>query len=373
MRGEVSNCKEYPSGHIYFTLKDEKGTLNCVMFANYRRGLSFPLGKGQRVVAEGYVDVYERDGKYQLCAKAIRMDGEGDLARRLEELKRKLQERGMFAAEYKQPIPRYIKTLGVVTAATGAAVRDIINVARRRNPYVRIILYPAVVQGEAAAPSIVRGIRALERLGVDAMIVGRGGGSAEDLWAFNEEMVVQAVFDCMVPVISAVGHETDTTLIDYVADLRAPTPSAAAELAVFDYYKFAEALTESRKRLLYAVRGKLQLVKMKVDREKHRLVPLSPLYRIRERRFHCLRMEEQMKELMQRRLEQMKHRLSLQAERLDGVSPLKKLQQGYAYVSDRQERRIQSIHQTAPGEELLVAVADGRILTVVSRIEPFTK
>ncbi len=234
VKGEVSNCKYHTSGHIYFTLKDPKGTVSCVMFAGNRSGLSFRMSEGQQVIVGGTVDVYERDGKYQLYAKQILLDGNGQLYEKYERLKRELEELGMFAPEYKQPIPKYSKTVGVVTADTGAAVRDIIQIAHRRNPYVQIILYPAIVQGQAAVPSIVNGIRGLERLGVDVMIVGRGGGSIEDLWAFNEREVAQAVFDCSVPVISAVGHETDTTIIDFVADLRAPTPSAAAELAVAD-------------------------------------------------------------------------------------------------------------------------------------------
>lgn len=238
VRGEVSNCKYHPSGHIYFTLKDDKGAIACVMFAGARRGLDFKLEAGLQVIVAGSVDVYERDGKYQLYAKQILLDGVGLLYENFEKLKKELEELGMFAPEYKRPIPKYIKTLGVVTADTGAAVRDIIQIAGRRNPYVQIILYPAIVQGDAAAQSIVNGIHALERFGVDVMIVGRGGGSMEDLWAFNERSVAQAVFDCRIPIISAVGHETDTTIIDYVADLRAPTPSAAAELAVYDVRSF---------------------------------------------------------------------------------------------------------------------------------------
>ena len=229
IQGEVSNCKYHSSGHIYFTLKDSGGTIACIMFASFRKGLEFRLEEGQKVVVTGSVDVYERDGRYQLYAREIRLAGLGQLFERFEALKAELQEMGMFAQEYKQPIPKYIRTLGVVTASTGAAVRDIIQIAMRRNPFVQIILYPAQVQGEGAEESIVQGIHALEAMKVDVMIVGRGGGSIEDLWAFNERIVAEAVFHCSVPVISAVGHETDTTIIDFVSDLRAPTPSAAAE------------------------------------------------------------------------------------------------------------------------------------------------
>ena len=195
VRGEVSNLKYHSSGHIYFTLKDESGSLAAVMFAGSRRGLNFAMRNGQTVLATGQINVYERDGCYQLYAKQIRQDGLGELYQRFLLLKETLEERGLFAGEYKQPIPPFVQTLGVVTAPTGAAIRDIIDVARRRNPYVRILLYPALVQGEGAAESIVRGIRALEERGPDCLIVGRGGGSLEDLWAFNEESVAQAIFD----------------------------------------------------------------------------------------------------------------------------------------------------------------------------------
>ena len=242
VKGEVSNCKYHTSGHIYFSLKDESGTIACVMFAGHRAGLSFRLQEGQQVIVLGSVSVYERSGQYQLYAREIMLDGAGALYEKFEALKKELSEMGMFAQEYKQPIPKYIRTLGIVTAPTGAAVRDIINIAGRRNPFVQLILYPAQVQGDGAAESIIRGIRALEKRKVDVMIVGRGGGSIEDLWAFNEESVARAVFECSVPVISAVGHETDTTITDYVADLRAPTPSAAAELAVYDYREAKEQI-----------------------------------------------------------------------------------------------------------------------------------
>ena len=205
VKGEVSNCKYHSSGHIYFTIKDARGTIACVMFAGNRSGLKFRMEEGQQVVVGGSIEVYERDGKYQLYAREIILDGAGYLYEKFERLKKELAQRGLFAPEYKQPVPKYIRTLGVVTAPTGAAVQDIINITRRRNPYVRIILYPAIVQGEQAAASIIQGIHALEQLGVDVMIVGRGGGSIEDLWAFNEEAVAQAVFDCSVPIISAVG------------------------------------------------------------------------------------------------------------------------------------------------------------------------
>ncbi|MDE6910589.1 MAG: exodeoxyribonuclease VII large subunit, partial [Lachnospiraceae bacterium] len=282
VKGEVSNCKYHSSGHIYFTLKDAKGVIACVMFAGSRTGLSFRLEEGQMVVVGGTIDVYERDGKYQLYAKQITLDGAGLLYEKFDRLKRELEEMGMFAPEYKQPIPKYIKTLGVVTAPTGAAVRDIINIATRRNPYIQIILYPAVVQGDQAVGSIVNGIRALEQLGVDVMIVGRGGGSIEDLWAFNEEAVAQAVFDSPIPIISAVGHETDTTIIDFVADLRAPTPSAAAELAVYDFCQLMDRLDVYRSTLNHAIRVQVERCTNRLETLGLKVKYLSPANQIQQ-------------------------------------------------------------------------------------------
>ena len=242
VKGEISNCKYHTSGHIYFTLKDKGGVIACVMFAGNRRGLNFRLEEGLKVTAFGSVNVYERDGKYQLYVKEVKMDGQGDLYRKFELLKAELLEMGMFDASYKKSLPKYAMKVGIVTAKTGAAIQDIINIATRRNPHVQLYLYPAIVQGAEAAPTIVQGIRTLDELGLDVIIVGRGGGSLEDLWAFNEEIVARAIFSCNTPIISAVGHETDTTIADYVADMRAPTPSAAAELAVFDYNAYLAEL-----------------------------------------------------------------------------------------------------------------------------------
>ena len=244
IKGEVSNCKYHTSGHIYFSLKDESGSIACIMFAGQRSGLAFKMQDGQQVIVLGSVTTYERDGKYQLYAKEIILDGAGLLYEKFEALKRELGEMGMFAPEYKQPIPKFAKKIGIVTAPTGAAIRDIMNISARRNPYVQLILYPALVQGDGAATSIVKGIEMLDKHGVDVIIVGRGGGSIEDLWAFNEEPVARAIFNCRTPIISAVGHETDTTIADYVADMRAPTPSAAAELAVFEYQALENYMEE---------------------------------------------------------------------------------------------------------------------------------
>lgn len=365
IRGEVSNCKYHSSGHIYFTLKDEKGTLSCVMFKGNRDGLKFALTEGQQVVVGGSVDVYERDGKYQLYARQIIRDGTGLLYERFEELKKELEERGMFAEEYKRPVPKYIRTLGVVTAPTGAAVRDIINVAKRRNPYIQIVLYPAIVQGDMAAESICNGIRALERQGVDVMIVGRGGGSLEDLWAFNEEVVAQAVFDCEIPIISAVGHETDTTIIDYVADLRAPTPSAAAELAVYDYEQAAGILEEYAAALERPLRRKIKEQRDRADKLRMQLGYKSPAGRIREKRIRAVNLEDALSRSMERKLKERRHRLELLLEQFKGLSPLSKLNQGYSYVEDAKGHAIRRVAQVHPGDELTVNVTDGQIYVKV--------
>lgn len=361
VKGEVSNCKYHSSGHIYFTLKDSKGTINCVMFAGNRSGLSFRLAEGQQVVVGGTVDVYERDGKYQLYAKQIVLDGAGLLYEKFEQLKRELEELGMFAQEYKQPIPKYIKTLGVVTADTGAAVRDIIQIVSRRNPYVQIILYPAIVQGEAAAPSIVRGIRALERQQVDVMIVGRGGGSIEDLWAFNEREVAQAVFDCSVPIISAVGHETDTTITDYVADLRAPTPSAAAELAVTDIREILGSLENYRDIFTKLMNRKIQASREHVKHYEMQLKYLSPASRIRDRKNLSIQLEERLQERMQAVLRSKRQELAIYMERMKGLSPIEKLNSGFSYVEDEAGKNIRCIAQAKVGRSLRIRVSDGII------------
>ena len=284
VKGEVSNCKYHSSGHIYFTLKDGGGTLQAVMFASQRRGLNFKLAEGQQVVVKGTVDVYERDGKYQLYASEIELSGRGDLYLRFEKLLKELEEMGMFDPQYKRPIPRFAKTVGIVTAPTGAAIRDIMNISHRRNPYVQLILYPALVQGDGAKDSIVKGIRTLDAMGLDVLIVGRGGGSIEDLWAFNEEEVARAIFACNTPVISAVGHETDVTIADYAADLRAPTPSAAAELAVFDYFQFRMDLNARKQRLMKEMGTSLERAKSRLKHDELTLRFYDPKSQLNEKK-----------------------------------------------------------------------------------------
>lgn len=366
IRGEVSNCKYHTSGHIYFTLKDAKSTISCVMFSSDRVGLPFRMTEGQQVVASGTVDVYERDGKYQLYARQIELDGIGALYERYERLKTELAERGMFAEQYKQPIPRYVRRLGVVTAETGAAVRDIINVSSRRNPYVQIILYPAIVQGESAVPSIINGIHAMEAQKVDVMIVGRGGGSIEDLWAFNEEAVAQAIFDCPIPIISAVGHETDVTIADFVADLRAPTPSAAAELAVCDYRQLTEQMAEYAYTMQHLCERTIRGCRGRAEQYRVRLKYASPLMMLRTKKTQTLSLEERLQAAMAGRLQEKRHSLALYVEQMKGLSPLDKLSQGYAYASDASGKTLSSVAQVAVGEEIGVYVKDGRLTARVT-------
>ena len=382
VRGEVSNCKYHASGHIYFTLKDASGTLSCVMFAGRRRGLSFPMQNGDQVIVAGAVDVYAKTGSYQLYANQIIRDGVGALAERFEQLKKKLLEQGMFDQSYKQPIPRYVRRLGVVTAATGAAVRDIIQISKRRNPYIEIILYPAIVQGDAAPDSIVNGIRTLDQTGVDVIIIGRGGGSLEDLWAFNEERVAEAVFNCATPIISAVGHETDTVITDFVADLRAPTPSAAAELAVFDLRQYDADLQRYLRRLDDSIGKKIQRGRTDLLRLSREIHHLSPDARIRDQRvtldrawenidrLMSLKIElarrradrsEQLDTLMNRAVTDSRHRVELIAGSLSHLSPLARLSGGYGFVSTPDGHAIRSVDDIRPDDPFHVRLRDGLI------------
>ena len=361
IKGEVSNCKYHTSGHIYFTLKDKTSAISAVMFAGQRKGLAFQLRDGQQVVASGNVDVYERDGKYQLYAREIALDGAGDLFKRFEALRDQLEEMGMFDSQYKRPIPRYAKTIGIVTASTGAAIRDIMNIAQRRNPYVQLILCPAQVQGENAKYSIVRAIQRLDSMGLDILIVGRGGGSIEDLWAFNEEMVARAIFACKTPVISAVGHETDVTIADYVADMRAPTPSAAAELAVFDYRQFAEQTEGYRQALIRSAERQVEKKRYRTSEYRYRLSLKHPQKKLDDRRQRAADMEEQINRLMKEKLLEARHRLALLSGRLSGVSPLEKLSQGYGFISGSDKKKIVSVHQVKQGDRIDIYVQDGKI------------
>lgn len=361
VRGEVSNCKYHSSGHIYFSIKDKSGVLSCIMFAGKRRGLDFEMREGQKVIVTGNIDVYERDGKYQLYANRIEKEGTGELYKRFLELKQELEDMGMFSPEYKKPIPPYAMTIGIVTAKTGAAIQDIMNISKRRNPYVRLILYPAKVQGEDAAKSIADGIECLDKRGVDVIIAGRGGGSIEDLWAFNEEIVARAIFGCNTPVISAVGHETDFTIADYVADLRAPTPSAAAELAVFEYEKLVNGLEDINRRLLNRLNNRIMSYRHRLSDYEWKLGKLSPSNMLNNKRQYLADLELRLYEIMKSKTVNRRHSLMLMAERLNGLSPLNKLSGGYAYVSDGSGNPVNSLSDIECEDRLEIYVKDGSI------------
>ena len=369
IKGEVSNCKYHTSGHIYFTLKDKAGAMSAVMFAGNAKNMTFRMKDGDQVVVTGSVEVYEKMGTYQIYARQIELDGEGNLYLRFEQLKKELEDMGMFAAEYKRPIPKYAGKIGVVTAQTGAAIQDIRNISGRRNPYVQLILYPALVQGEGAAQSIVNGIHALDRMGLDIIIVGRGGGSIEDLWAFNEEIVARAIFECNTPVISAVGHETDWTIADFVSDRRAPTPSAAAELAVFDYRQMIDQLSNIKKRMDSNLSGKIEFYRERLSHIKTRVSYLSPANRLNENRKRLADLEERLLLLMQQQIKDKRQKLIMLSTRLDADSPVKKLSQGYAYVSKEDGRNIHSAADITCGDNIDIYLIDGRAKAVISEVD----
>lgn len=369
IKGEVSNCKYHQSGHIYFSIKDETGLISAIMYRGSRSGLSFTMKEGDKVIVTGALSVYERAGTYQITAREIELDGEGNLYLRFEALKKELEDMGMFAAEYKQAIPKYARTIGVVTAPTGAAIQDIRNISSRRNPYVQVILYPALVQGEGAVASIISGINAFENLGVDVIIVGRGGGSIEDLWAFNEEAVARAIFDCSIPIISAVGHETDWTIADFVADMRAPTPSAAAELAVFDINVVNNAIQQYKRRMDGCLSRLLQVTRSRLAVKQSRLQSLSPASRLKENKKRIADYHRSLRTNMEGIIKEKRHRLSLLAGTLDAYSPAKKLSQGYAYVQGPDQKALVSVENIAIQDQVSIHLMDGQLRACVVEVE----
>lgn len=368
VKGEISNCKYHTSGHIYFTLKDADAALSVIMFASQAARLSFKLKDGMSVVVSGRVDVFDAAGKYQLYANTVQQEGIGELYQKYEQLKQYYEDMGYFAKEYKRPLPAFTRKLGVVTSKTGAAVQDIMNISRRRNPYIQIVLYPAYVQGEHAKQSVVNGIVKLDKLGLDCIIVGRGGGSIEDLWAFNEPEVVEAVFNASTPIISAVGHETDFTLTDFVADMRAPTPSAAAELAVTEVAAVENKIFEYERRLKQQMMYSLTAKRDYLERLKLQMEYLNPVNQIYDKRQRLMNIEDKLNMLIKRCVADNRNRLRLYASRLEGLSPLKKLDMGYGYIEDSQNDRIVSVSQVSPEDEITVYLKDGSIRSKVIEV-----
>ena len=368
VKGEISGCKYHYSGHIYFTLKDAGAAISCVMFSSQRKGLDFTLEDGQSVIVTGQISVFERDGRYQLYARSIAQDGVGRLYEEYEKLKKRLLAEGLFDEQRKKPIPRYASKIGVVTAETGAVIQDICNVTYRRNPYVQLYLYPAKVQGEGGAQTVIEGIHYFEQTDVDTIIIGRGGGSVEDLWCFNDEMLARVIADCTKPIISAVGHETDTTISDYAADLRAPTPSAAAELAVYSWREMEIGLREYRNDLRQAMHQILKVRKLELQKYMVLLQHVSPEDILRQKRLVLADSQERLQRLMEKRLTDAKHRLALYAEEMKGLSPLQKLQSGYTYTADEAGNHIDSVQSLEKGQHLTLTFAAGQADVTVDEI-----
>ena len=387
VQGEVGNCNYNRSGHIYFSIKENTDVINCVMFKGQAAKLKFRIEPGQQIVIKGRVGVYEAQGKYQLYANEVEPAGLGDLYKKYEKLKAELEERGLFADMYKKPIPKYSLKIGVATSETGAVINDIINVTTRRNPYVQIYLKPTMVQGEMAAQSIVNSIKYLDEQGLDVIIVGRGGGSLDDLWCFNEEMVAQAIFECNTPIISAVGHETDFSISDFVADLRAPTPSAAAEIAVFEFDEFINNLDRYKQGLRSVIDTKLDSYKNKTEVYESKIEKHSPMarlntykqliseyrdklsYNFNDKFAETKRLipdyKDNLKKYFDDKFTRRKHTLQLFIEKLEGLSPLEKISRGFAYVSSA-DGPIVSTKDVDVGDDISLIIKDGKIDAKVS-------
>lgn len=359
VRGEISNCKPHPSGHLYFSLKDDGGVLRCVAFRSSASRLTFVPSDGMKVIATGYVNVYQPTGQYQLYVRSMMPDGQGDLYAAFEKLKAKLAGEGLFDEGRKKPIPKFPRTIGVVTSSSGAAVEDIINITTRRYPLTKLILYPVLVQGADAPADLIRAVRYFDAHPTDVLIIGRGGGSMEDLWCFNDEELARTISACRVPVISAVGHETDFTICDFVADLRAPTPSAAAELAVPDKRELYERVSAFREKAISALRARAQLVKTRLARYAESPVMQYPERLLTPYMTALATADERLRGAIGQRLDGAKHSLSLVAEKLHGLSPLAVLSRGYGAVSDENGRTVTRAGDLRAGDRVQIRFTDG--------------
>lgn len=368
--GEISNFKRYPSGHCYFTLKDGGAVLKCVMFRGKAMSMRFEPQNGDTVIAIGRITVYERDGVYQLYTDMLLPQGVGDLMVAYEKLKAKLEAEGLFATERKQLLPVNPKTVGIITSPVGAAVRDVITVSRRRNKGIKLLLYPVKVQGEGAASEIARAIQFFNKHNLaDVLIVGRGGGSIEELWAFNEEQTVRAVAASVIPIISAVGHETDFTLCDFAADKRAATPSQAAELAVADAEGYILQIENLQRRCRHLMQTRLEQEEYRLDRLSNSWALKDPERLFADRTLRTDAAYNKLVNHMEGLLRQCSHKFELQAARLDNLSPLAVLARGYSVTQKEDYRVVTSVEQVRWGEELVTTVADGKIVSVVQSVE----
>ncbi len=371
VQGEVSNYKAHSSGHLYFTLKDSTSAISCVMFRTYVQTLNRPIQNGMKIMVNGSVSVYERSGQYQIYAKEIKEDGLGQLFLAYEKLKKALEAEGLFDVSIKTPIPKYVSTVGIVTSPTGAAIRDIVQVAKRRNPYVHLSLYPSLVQGPGARDGIVKAIEYFNAQDnpVDVLIVGRGGGSIEDLWPFNEENVARAIAASKIPVISAVGHETDFTIADFVSDMRAPTPSAAAELAVYDYQETMHRIGQYKSRLNQWLDAQVVAKRRVLKEYELRLKHQHPMEKFEKKYQYIAELEDKLTLHIQRILTKKRHMLAIYQSKLDGLSPISRLKNGYAYLSDKTDNKIGSVNQLAVGDDFKLTLSDGMIIGSVKQIE----
>lgn len=368
--GEISNFKRHSSGHLYFTLKDREGSVAAVMFAGDARSLAFRPQDGQQVQVQGYISLYEKTGQYQLYVRKMEQQGSGQLYQAFEALKQKLQAQGLFDMERKKPIPVYPRKIGIVTSPTGAAVRDMIQIARRRHPGVQLVLYPALVQGMEAAPTIVKGIRKLDRMPeVDVIIVGRGGGSIEDLWPFNEEMVAMAIAQAQTPIVSAVGHETDFTIADFVSDLRAPTPSAAAELTVPDVRSILGQMDGLEQRRYRAIQRKQLTYRQQLALLWQKVQAGDPRRKLDELRQQLDMQEQRQLHLWKQCLQQRQYRLEHLSSSLELLSPQHQLDKGYAMVMDEEGRIVSAVEQVAKGQALRIQMKDGKIAATVEAVQ----
>lgn len=368
--GEVSNVKKDAKGNIYFTMKDAGAALSGVMFSrDAYSGLGFELNNGQRVIVSGYVSFFERDGKCQIYAKKMNLEGRGNLYEEYEKLKERLYEEGLFDFEHKKPIPKFPKAVGIVTAKTGAAIQDIRNIAKRRNPFVQLVLYPAQVQGEGAAATIVKGIKTLDKMGLDTIIVGRGGGSIEDLWAFNEEIVARAIYEAVTPVISGTGHEIDNTIADYAADLRAPTPSAACELAIPDVLTAIRQLEGMENTMRHSMDVRLHRANQQVKMLQIALDKVSPKAKFENLQGRVFDLQERLVRAADNKLEGRKHRYEVLLTKLNGLSPTAKLTSGYGYIANAEDVPVKSVDDLQKEDTFSVTMWDGKIEGVVTKIQ----
>lgn len=370
VKGEISNFKLHYTGHMYFTLKDENSLIKCIMFKSYTPHLEFMPKDGMKVLVLGSVSVFERDGVYQIYCKAMKQEGMGTLYEEYQKLKAKLEKEGLFDTAHKKQIPMFPKTIGVLTSSTGAVIRDIINVSTRRNPNVHIRLLPVPVQGPGAAEKIAEGIKKMndENL-ADVLIIGRGGGSLEDLWPFNEEIVARAIYDSNLPIISAVGHETDFTIADFVADLRAPTPSAAAELAVPNIADVIYTISSYQNRYRVALKRKLELMKMRYEKCMTRRVFKEPLQKINEKSITLDMLVKSIQNSINQKVTKARADSVKLIAKLDALSPLKTLSRGYI-IAEKDGKIVSNINETNVDDILELRLKNGKLKTkVVEKIK----